>query len=481
MSLSTGATYQYDGNGNMTAGDGRSQTFDYLDRPTVVTKDTTTTKFRYAPDGSRYLQYTVTSSARTTTYYVDKLAEHVTSTTISTGAQIDTDRSYAGPAVVITSASGVGRAVNYLHLDRLGSVQSITGPTAAEVMTDAHGMDAFGKPRDREWMDNGSKLHPSGGGVTNHGFTGHEHLDDTYLIHMNGRVYDYRLGRFLSVDPIISNPANSQSINPYSYIGNNPLSGVDPTGYDGSCVNDAPLCKASMWKKELEYSPSSGLVTSSGPAQSSGAQPQGKTIPTGSPSDTGAPGDKQPNSGDGGTRPKPDSGSQAQAIRARHPDVDVPDDIVPLTPDLNRLAVSLKPQINERPSSGKEESLTSNSDGTEVAKAPASSCDDASCSTPIVRNPAVAVHRHVKDAPDTNDPGDRIRSADLNRQREMPGPRDHQMLLRGIPSYIQTPSGRFIGFEYNIHDGSRDYFYREIGPRGEFASPPKAWDIERVK
>jgi hypothetical protein len=49
---------------------------------------------------------------------------------------------------------------------------------------------------------------------------------------MNGRVYDYRMGRFLSVDPIISNPANSQSINPYSYIGNNPLSGVDPTGYE---------------------------------------------------------------------------------------------------------------------------------------------------------------------------------------------------------------------------------------------------------
>jgi len=68
------------------------------------------------------------------------------------------------------------------------------------------------------------------GGTTDHGFTGHEHLDDTYLIHMNGRVYDYRLGRFLSVDPIISNPANSQSINPYSYIGNNPLSGTDPTG-----------------------------------------------------------------------------------------------------------------------------------------------------------------------------------------------------------------------------------------------------------
>ena len=33
------------------------------------------------------------------------------------------------------------------------------------------------------------------------------------------------------MDPIIGNPMNSQSLNPYSYIGNNPLSGTDPTGY----------------------------------------------------------------------------------------------------------------------------------------------------------------------------------------------------------------------------------------------------------
>jgi hypothetical protein len=48
---------------------------------------------------------------------------------------------------------------------------------------------------------------------------------------MNGRVYDYNLGRFLSVDPFIQSPTNSQSLNPYSYIMNNPLSGTDPTGY----------------------------------------------------------------------------------------------------------------------------------------------------------------------------------------------------------------------------------------------------------
>ncbi|WP_443019972.1 RHS repeat domain-containing protein [Shewanella sp. KX20019] len=48
---------------------------------------------------------------------------------------------------------------------------------------------------------------------------------------MNGRVYDYNMGRFMSVDPLIQRPTSTQSVNPYSYIMNNPLSGTDPTGY----------------------------------------------------------------------------------------------------------------------------------------------------------------------------------------------------------------------------------------------------------
>jgi len=44
---------------------------------------------------------------------------------------------------------------------------------------------------------------------------------------MNGRAFDYNLGRFLSVDPIIQFPENSQSLNPYSYILNNPMSGTE--------------------------------------------------------------------------------------------------------------------------------------------------------------------------------------------------------------------------------------------------------------
>jgi hypothetical protein len=48
---------------------------------------------------------------------------------------------------------------------------------------------------------------------------------------MNGRVYDAGIGRFLSADPFVQSPLNSQSLNRYSYVWNNPLSATDPSGY----------------------------------------------------------------------------------------------------------------------------------------------------------------------------------------------------------------------------------------------------------
>jgi RHS repeat-associated protein len=39
--------------------------------------------------------------------------------------------------------------------------------------------------------------------LTNRGFTGYEHIDEMGLIHMNGRVYDPQIGRFLSADPYV--------------------------------------------------------------------------------------------------------------------------------------------------------------------------------------------------------------------------------------------------------------------------------------
>jgi len=97
------------------------------------------------------------------------------------------------------------------------------------------------------------------------GFTDHEHLAESGLIHMNGRVYDPVIGRFLSPDPVIQSPYSSQNYNRYSYVLNNPLSLVDPSGYycvglgdNNSCfgfVVDLSLSEGSVdWLTDLNSS-----------------------------------------------------------------------------------------------------------------------------------------------------------------------------------------------------------------------------------
>ncbi|MDE2069900.1 MAG: hypothetical protein KGJ04_01375 [Gammaproteobacteria bacterium] len=75
-------------------------------------------------------------------------------------------------------------------------------------------------------------------------------LDNVGIVHMNGRIHDPNLGRFLSVDPVFEFPTNTQSLNPYSYVLNNPLSMTDPTGYVvDSCGTDKTSCPASSTMK----------------------------------------------------------------------------------------------------------------------------------------------------------------------------------------------------------------------------------------
>ncbi|MDM3872684.1 RHS repeat-associated core domain-containing protein, partial [Porticoccus sp. W117] len=67
--------------------------------------------------------------------------------------------------------------------------------------------------------------------ITTRGFTGHEMLDEVGVIHMNGRIYDAKIARFLQADPFIQDPTYSQSLNRYSYTFNNPLNATDPSGF----------------------------------------------------------------------------------------------------------------------------------------------------------------------------------------------------------------------------------------------------------
>ena len=58
-------------------------------------------------------------------------------------------------------------------------------------------------------------------------------IEDYYikLYHMGARMYDPELGRFISPDSIIPDPANPQSLNRYSYVYNSPLKYIDSSGH----------------------------------------------------------------------------------------------------------------------------------------------------------------------------------------------------------------------------------------------------------
>jgi hypothetical protein len=53
-------------------------------------------------------------------------------------------------------------------------------------------------------------------------------------VHMNGRVYDPVIGRFLAADPLLPKAGDSQSINPFGYASNRPLKLVDTTGHSST-------------------------------------------------------------------------------------------------------------------------------------------------------------------------------------------------------------------------------------------------------
>ena len=124
----------------------------------------------------------------------------------------------------------------YLLRDHLGSVSVITDALGAIVQELSY--DAWGQRRNAAtWGDLTAMARMSFDvSRTTRGYTGHEMVDAAGIIHMNGRIYDPTLGRFMQADPVIQFPHLSQSHNRYSYVLNNPLAYTDPTGYIIPCL-----------------------------------------------------------------------------------------------------------------------------------------------------------------------------------------------------------------------------------------------------
>ena len=115
--------------------------------------------------------------------------------------------------------SGTPFTLTYWHRDHLGSSSVTTDEFGA--VKEQMRFDPWGKPM----TPLGSRARTG-----DRGFTGHEHLAGG-LIHMNGRIYDPVLGRFLSTDLFVQFPDAITSYNRYAYVMNNPLGYTDPSGY----------------------------------------------------------------------------------------------------------------------------------------------------------------------------------------------------------------------------------------------------------
>ena len=222
--------YQYDDNGNMTSGRGRTITYSHFDKPTLISNSAGTTAFSYGTNRSRFKRVTTENNVTTTTYYIG----NVEVVSKSDSNVVTTRRNLPG-AIELRRDNGTTE-INYLLKDHLGSLDTVVAGDGT--VKQKLYFDAWGK---KHIIDNANMIASITGSttltlsqlldVTARGYTGHESVDHADIIHMNGRIYDATLGRFLQADPHIQAPDNSQSYNRYSYVLNNPLSYTDPSGY----------------------------------------------------------------------------------------------------------------------------------------------------------------------------------------------------------------------------------------------------------
>ena len=225
----------------MTAGRGATIARTSYNLPSAITNGSISTQFFYAPDRSYWKQVAVYAAGTETTLYLGGMLEKVTRANGTTDWRHRIATPGAGSILYIRQSTGTNLTYSVAG-DHLGSTSVVTDSAQALIVSQSFG--AFGARRGSNWQGT-----PSSGDLTQieatsrRGFTDHTMVDNLSLIHMNGRMYDPVIGRFLSADPYplvgrvaLADPAGvttdvTQAFNRYSYVDNNPLSYKDPSGF----------------------------------------------------------------------------------------------------------------------------------------------------------------------------------------------------------------------------------------------------------
>jgi RHS repeat-associated protein len=147
-----------------------------------------------------------------------------------------------GQRIARREASG---SVYYYFADHLGSTRTITDASG----TPCYDADYYPFGGERVYMNTCSQ---------NYKFTRQERDAETNQDHFWFRQYSSNVCRWTSPDPLGGSVADPQSLNRYSYVGNNPLNFVDPLGLEDCSVNLAlvgePLSATAQaaFRRELE-------------------------------------------------------------------------------------------------------------------------------------------------------------------------------------------------------------------------------------
>lgn len=224
--------YHYDANGNVESDDERTFVYSEFDKVTKITKGNQVTEFFYDSSRNRYKRRNTQGSDITTTLYLGSVEK-----IYYNDKKVEWKRNL-GFAQITMSFDGdklESTETHYLHKDHLGSITAISDSKGDFVQHMA--FDPWGQRRKtQDWTEMdfntvSSSFNTLNKPITKRGFTGHEMVDEVGIIHMNGRIYDAKLARFLQADPIIQAPTMIGSLNRYSYTMNNPLNAIDPSGF----------------------------------------------------------------------------------------------------------------------------------------------------------------------------------------------------------------------------------------------------------
>jgi RHS repeat-associated protein len=173
------------------------------------------TSYVYDGDGNRVSQ---TNDGTVTSYVVDTLPanDRVLSATTGTSTTY-----FIYGKDLLYSLDAVGP--HYHHADSLGSTIAVTDSTGA--VESSYGYDIFGAIRNM-----------TGTAGTKFTFTG-EQNDDAGIEYLRARYYDTSTGRFMSRDPFPMQASDTQTVNRYAYVSNNPTNHIDPSGKCPFCLD----------------------------------------------------------------------------------------------------------------------------------------------------------------------------------------------------------------------------------------------------